>query len=73
MIWEKGNITVGKNRGLTQEEVNKYRTSGLWVTSHLKTFIKKIFMKIDRSDWLREEDGEVCHWASDRYLMYALV
>lgn len=29
-------------------------------------------MKIDHNDW-KTNQGEICHWASDRYIIYALM
>ena len=44
----------------------------MWVTSHLKTYKRDLFMKIDQKDWL-DDDGITYKWASDRFIQYSLV
>jgi len=49
-----------------------YRKSGLWVTSHLRTFKRWLWDKIDDKD-LRDEDGEYFKVAGDLAYMYSMV
>jgi len=49
-----------------------YRKSGLWVTSHLRTFKKWLWAKINDKD-LRDQDGEYFRVAGDLALMYPMI
>ena len=48
-----------------------YRLSDSWVTSHLKTFRRELYLKIHQTDFLKE-DGSTYKWASDRFIHYSL-
>jgi glycosyltransferase involved in cell wall biosynthesis len=49
-----------------------YRKSNVWVTSHLRTFKKWLWDKIDDAD-LRDENGEYFKIAGDLAYMYPLI
>ena len=49
-----------------------YRKSGVWVTSHLRTFKRWLWDKIDDND-LRDENGEYFKIAGDLSYMYSLI
>ena len=49
-----------------------YRKSGLWVTSHLRTFRKSLWDMIDDVD-LRDADGEYYKMAWDLAFMYPMI
>jgi len=49
-----------------------YRKSGLWITSHLKTFKRKIWDMVKDED-LRDIDGEYCKYANDTVFMFAML
>ena len=49
-----------------------YRKSGLWVTSHLRTFKRWLFDQIKDED-LRDEDGEYYKVAWDYAFMYPMI
>jgi len=49
-----------------------YRKSGLWVTSHLRTFRRWLWDEIDGKD-LRDEDGEYFKFAWDLAFMYPMI
>lgn len=42
-----------------------------WVTIHLRSYLKEVYMKIP-SSYLLEEPDRYYLWASDRFNMYAL-
>ena len=44
----------------------------LWTISHLRTFRKELFMKIDREDML-DHDGEMYKFTFDRAMMYPMI
>lgn len=49
-----------------------YRHSGVWITSHLKTFKKKLWDKIDDKDF-REENGEYFKTCGDCAMLYPMI
>jgi glycosyltransferase involved in cell wall biosynthesis len=49
-----------------------YRESGIWVTSHLRTFKKWLWDKIDDNDF-RDENGEYLKFACDAAAMYPMI
>lgn len=75
-------ITLNKDnqleRGVSDDipwkdlEYGYYRLSDKWVTSHLKTYRRDLYMKIDQKDWLAD-NGRTYEWASDRFIQYSLV
>jgi glycosyltransferase involved in cell wall biosynthesis len=54
------------------ENTRTYRRSGYWVTSHLRTFKRWLWDRIDDKD-LREENGEYFKIAGDLAYMYPLI
>ena len=44
----------------------------LWTISHLRTFRKELFLKIDRNDML-DHDGEMYKFTFDRAMMYPMI
>lgn len=53
-------------------DTRKYRHSGEWYVSHLLTFRKKLWDKIDDDD-LKRENGEYCKYAFDASIIYPMV
>ena len=53
-------------------EKGNYRNSGLWKTSELRTFRKKLFMKIDKNDFL-DSKGNFYKAKADGFIHIALV
>lgn len=49
-----------------------YRKSGIWVTSHLRTFKKKLWDLIDKNDF-RMENGEYLPTCGDLAFMYPMI
>lgn len=66
--------TPGRTGALITVSVtpSSYRKSGLWVTSHLRTFKKWLWDKIDDKD-LRDLDGEYFKVAWDLAFMYPMI
>jgi len=60
------------NYGYITLSSQTYRKSGLWVTSHLRTFKKWLWDKIDDKD-LRDETGEYYKLAWDMSYMYPMI
>lgn len=50
----------------------EYRNSGFWVTSHLRTFRKQLWDRINDED-LRDDDGEYYKVAWDLAFMYPMI
>ena len=53
-------------------EAGTYRDSGLWKTGHLRTFRRKLFMKIDKNDFL-DGKGNFYKWKADAFIHFSLV
>ena len=54
-------------------EKNSYRfTSNLWITTELRTFRKRLFLKIDKNDFI-DKNGEFYQAKSDAFTMFPLV
>jgi len=53
-------------------DFRNYRKSAKWVTSHLRTFKRKIWNLIDDAD-MRDVDGEYYKFCGDNVLMYPLL
>jgi glycosyltransferase involved in cell wall biosynthesis len=51
------------------EDFRKYRKSGIWYTSHLRTFKKKLWDKINPND-LKDTDGKYYKAAGDAAFMF---
>ena len=54
------------------DNTQEYRKSGKWLSSHLRTFRKWLWDKIDDKD-LRDENGEYFHMAWDLAMMYPMI
>jgi glycosyltransferase involved in cell wall biosynthesis len=54
------------------DNIKEYRQKGYWVTSHPKTFKKKLFDKIVLNN-LIDEEGEFYKYVSDAALMYPML
>ena len=54
------------------KDTKTYRKSGLWITSHLRTFKRKIWNLIKDED-LRDDDNEYYKIGSDTAWMYPLI
>lgn len=64
---------VGNYRGCRIiPDIKTYRKSGIWVTSQLRTFKRKIFNKINDID-LRDTNGDYYKVAWDTALMYPMI
>lgn len=72
LILDSHELKPGTNRRIADDEFASYRTSDEWVTSHLKSYRRELYEKIDRKEWLRP-DGHYFHWASDRFLLYSML
>ena len=59
-------------RTMISIETSDYRTCGLWFTSHLKTFKRWLFDRIDDRD-LRNEEGEYFKTCCDVCLMFPMI
>ena len=53
-------------------EANSYRHSNLWVTTELRTFRKKLFMKIDPDDFI-DKNNKFYEAKSDAFTMFPLI
>lgn len=51
---------------------NSFRAFGRWLSSHLRTFRKELFLKIKDED-LRDEDGDYFKMAGDTAFMYPML
>ena len=49
-----------------------YRTESIWKTGHLRTFLRKLYLKIDEKDFL-DEHGLFYKWKSDAFMHFSLV
>ena len=54
-------------------EENRYRsTEKYWVTGHVKTYRLDLY-KLIPTEYFQDENGKYYLWASDRYIMYAIL
>lgn len=53
-------------------DTRTYRRSGQWVTTHLKTFRKKLWDRIKPEDFL-DDSGEPLETGGDRAMMYPMI
>ena len=51
---------------------NSYRTEQAWVTSHLRTYLRDLYVKIPKEYFL-EEEGKFYFRVSDKFQLYPLV
>lgn len=72
IFWHQ-KIKIGYSMAITDEiwQQNNYRSSSLWVTTHLRTYLRELYMKIPL-EYFMEYPGYYYLWASDRFIMYAL-
>ena len=53
-------------------ESNSYRTAGMWITSHLKTYYRAVFMKIP-PDYFWRAPGLYYYYGADIFIMMAII
>lgn len=70
----ENNIGIGFSTEIKKEtlEANVYRTAPEWCTSHLKTYLRDLYVKIPK-EYFIEEGKKFYFRVSDRFQMYALV
>ena len=74
LTYGKFNALSGSYGEFGSPDINTktYRRTGNWVTSHLKTFKRKLFTRIADAD-LRYEDGEYYKILGDATMMYPMI
>ena len=74
IFWEEKQPKLASEGGIPQTILDKgnYRTEDIWKTGHLRTFLRKLYMKIDEHDFI-DEDGHFYQWKSDAFMHYSLV
>ena len=74
IFWEEGQPKPASEGGIPQAVLEKgnYRTEEIWKTGHLRTFLRKLYMKIDGRDFM-DEEGRFYQWKSDAFMHYSLV
>lgn len=71
---KKNTMKIGTNEKIEEKyfDENSYRFQmKYWVTVHLRSYLKQVYMKIPPNYYLEEPDRYYL-WASDRFNMYAL-
>ena len=63
---------ISKDRSAIVLDTRAYRKSRIWSTSHLKTFKKWLWDKIDKKDFLDADGNYFCDTA-DRAFMYPMI
>ena len=66
---------MNSNQGPIPDKVfeeGSYRNSGLWKTSQLRTFRRKLYMKIDKNDYL-DSMGNFYLEKADGFIHFSLI